>query len=203
MLFVSISLYTGLTGAIKWHLRSGYCVLALVLFRIIWGFVGTKYARFGSFLHPPKVALAYLLALLHKTPYPINQNPGHNPAAGWSIILMLGLLLLQASSGLFAEDNSYLTDGGPLAWFVSSKVQSLLTQIHQYSYYILVFMIALHIAFIGIHWLYGDNLLAPMVHGKKQLFDKPLHIGIKKHKLSTAIICFLISALIVTMLVNV
>jgi len=91
------------------HTWSGYAIVALLVFRIIWGFVGTKYARFSDFIYSPGEVLAYLKSLSVRSP---KHYLGHNPAGGWMVIALLASLSLTTFSGL----KLYAADGhGPLA----------------------------------------------------------------------------------------
>jgi cytochrome b len=108
------------SGAMDYHVWGGYAVLALVLFRLIWGVMGSETARFGAFVRGPGAALAYVKALLRgETPLYL----GHNPMGGWSIVAMLILLLVQAGTGLFANDDILIE--GPLYSWVSKRRQRL------------------------------------------------------------------------------
>lgn len=81
-----------------WHMRAGYLVLALILFRLIWGFIGTSHARFADFVRSPGATLNYTRALLgRREPH----YSGHNPLGGWMVVILLLLCLVQAGTGLF------------------------------------------------------------------------------------------------------
>ena len=80
-----------------WHIYSGYAVLGLIVFRLIWGLIGTRYARFNNFIYPPAAVFTYLKELLNRTP---RHYAGHNPAGGWMIIALLISLFLVTISGL-------------------------------------------------------------------------------------------------------
>lgn len=160
---VVTSIATGLIGgnALEWHLRSGYAILALLIFRILWGFLGGHHARFANFLRGPSHILRYLRG---ETPPPA----GHNPLGALSVVAMLGLLLVQGLIGLFANDDVLIE--GPLYKFVSKDTSDWLTGLHKRNLYPLAALIALHLGAVFYYLLARkDNLIRPMVTGYKLL----------------------------------
>jgi len=150
-------------NAMQIHLLSGYAVLTLVLFRILWGFLGSHHARFASFVRGPAVAIAYLRALRRDD---AGRHLGHNPAGGWSVILMLAVLLVQAGTGLFANDD--IATEGPLAKLVSKAVSDRITGIHHLNVKILYGLIGLHLSAIAYYFFHKrENLVKPMFTGFK------------------------------------
>lgn len=152
-------------SAMDWHVWGGYAVLALVLFRVIWGFVGSDTARFSDFVRGPGAALEYAKALLRgETPLYL----GHNPMGGWSILAMLVLLLIQAGTGLFANDD--IVTEGPLYAWVSKGTSDWLTTIHRINFNLLLLVIAVHISAVLFYlFVKRENLIHPMLSGRKQL----------------------------------
>ncbi len=148
-----------------YHIWGGYAVLTLVLFRLIWGFVGSDTVRFHDFVRGPGAALEYVKALLRgETPLYL----GHNPMGGWSIVAMLGLLLIQAGTGLFANDD--ITTEGPLYAWVSKGTSDWLTTIHKFNFNLLLLVIAVHISAVLFYLLVKrENLIHPMLSGRKRL----------------------------------
>ncbi len=158
-------------GRMELHFISGYAVLALVLFRIAWGFVGSETARFASFLRTPGAALQHLASFTRRGP---DREIGHNAAGGWMVLVLLGLLLAQPVTGLFA-DTGY-GDYGPLAKRVPSDVSDLLTGWHhRIFYYGLLVAGGLHIlAVLAYAIIKRHDLVRPMVLGAKRLpADRP------------------------------
>lgn len=153
------------SSTMDWHARGGYAVLALVLFRLIWGFVGSETARFSDFLRGPGAALEYFQALRRgETPHYF----GHNPMGAWSIVALLSLLLIQAGTGLFANDD-IMTEGPLYAW-VSKGTSDWLTTIHKLNFNLLLLVIAVHIAAVLFYLLVKrENLIHPMLSGDKRL----------------------------------
>jgi cytochrome b len=156
-------------GYMRLHLWSGLTLLALLLFRIGWGFAGATTARFSNFLHTPSAIFAYLKALIRGSK-PLHA--GHNPAGGLMVLLLLAVLLAQAMTGLFGNDG--LKFSGPLALLVSADLSDRLTQIHSIIFNIILLLIWLHLVAIGFYFLVkGENLIAPMVTGKKHRAHVP------------------------------
>jgi cytochrome b len=145
------------------HRWSGYAVLTLVLFRIGWGFAGTRHARFADFVRTPRAMRAYMADILAggKTRF-----LGHNPAGGWSVMAILACLLVQAVTGLFVTDE-VLFDG-PFFRAVSEETAHRLKQLHGINFNILLLLIGVHLAAIAFYRIAkGENLVRPMVTGTK------------------------------------
>ena len=153
------------SDTMDWHLRGGYVVLTLVLFRLIWGFMGSDTARFSDFLRGPGAALAYVKALVRgETPLYL----GHNPMGGWSIVALLTLLLIQTGTGLFANDDILIE--GPLYDWVSKSASDWLTTVHKLNFNLLLLVIAVHISAVLFYLLVKrENLIHPMLSGRKHL----------------------------------
>lgn len=151
-------------NAMTYHMWSGYTILTLVAFRIVWGFVGSEHARFSSFLYAPATIFAYAAGLLRADS---RYYLGHNPLGGVSVVLLLASLLTQAATGLFANDD--IATEGPLAPLVSGETSSLLTTIHRWNFYVLATLIGLHIAAVLFYLIVKrDNLTGAMFTGRKQ-----------------------------------
>jgi len=149
---------------LDWHMRSGYCILALVLFRIMWGFAGSHHARFANFIRPPGAVLWYLRALRSGSAPP---QAGHNPLGALSVVSLVVALVLQVSTGLFANDDSTSTEG-PLAKFVSNATSNLFTFVHNIDQYVIYTLVALHLAAIAYYYFAKrENLILPMLTGDK------------------------------------
>lgn len=145
--------------AMDWHFRLGYAALALVLFRVVWGLLGPRYARFSSFLKSPSAILAYLQGR------PSRHVPGHNPLGGWSVLAMLVVVLLQAGSGLFTNDD--IANEGPLAHLVDEAWSGRIGWFHtQVTGQVIYALIGLHLAAIVYHRVRKKmDLVTPMITG--------------------------------------
>jgi len=147
----------------RYHLWCGYTVLVLVLVRIAWGFVGTRHARFASFLRGPRAAVVYARELLSGR---ASGYPGHNPLGAWMVVLLLTLLLTQACTGLFANDQ--IMNTGPLFGFVSVALSDRLTSIHKTNFDWILVAGGVHIAAaFGYLLVKRENLITPMITGRK------------------------------------
>lgn len=140
-----------------WHLSFGIAALVLLVFRIIWGFTGSRYARFSSFVKGPKTVWTYL----HQKE--TTGHAGHNPLGGWSVLALLLVVSVQASTGLFATDD--ILTSGPLNSYVSSDTASLLTSIHKWNENVLFGLVGLHLVAIAVYAFRGKHLVPPMVTG--------------------------------------
>lgn len=133
-----------------WHVTAGYTFGALLTFRLVWGLVGTRYARFGNFIQGPKQVARYLGSLLTRHP---QHYVGHNPAGAWAIVGMIGLGLLTVLTG-WASFNDYGD------WF---------GELHEGIVNVLLLVIAIHIGGVIISgFLHHENLVRAMVNGYKQ-----------------------------------
>jgi cytochrome b len=160
------SVVSGYQGgpAMDWHARIGYTVLTLLLFRIVWGFVGGRWSRFGSFLYSPRALVGYIRGNAHP-----DHLVGHNPLGAGAIFAMLVFLLAQVATGLVGDDESAFT--GPLNKFVSTSKGLTATWYHKrIGQWVIVGLILLHIAAILYYlWKKRENLIRPMLHGDKTL----------------------------------
>ncbi len=152
-------------NAMTYHMWSGYTMLALVLFRLIWGFVGSQHARFGDFVRGPATVVRYVLGASKDTS---TISHGHNPAGGWSVLALLVCLLVQAVTGLFANDE--IVTEGPLVARVGQDMSNWITTIHRYNFNVLLGLIGFHVAAV-LFYLFAkrENLILPMFTGRKRV----------------------------------
>ena len=181
----------------KYHLWFGYLVVVLAAFRILWGFVGTRHARFASFLRGPRATGAYLLALLQGAA-PV--TPGHNPLGGWMVIFLLLFLLAQGITGLFANDEIFNT--GPLYGYISDDLSLALTSWHRRLFDWILIAVVLHVlAVIGHRVFTGHDLIRPMFTGAKPAHLLGEHEAISSSRLWLAAVLLAGLAVTVTWLV--
>ena len=148
-----------------WHERIGDVLLALSLFRLLWGFFGSDTARFSRFLTSPRTAVQHLKYVLVREP---DYQIGHNPAGGWMVLLLLLLLLAEALTGLYVAND--IADVGPLTEFVPAPAANAIEASHTILWDALLAAIVLHVlAIAGYAALRGQNLLRPMITGRKVL----------------------------------
>lgn len=185
-------------NAMTYHMWSGYAILTLVAFRIVWGFIGSEHARFSGFLCGARALFGYASGLFGSSG---RYYAGHNPLGGISVIFMLASLLVQACTGLFANDD--IATEGPLTHLVSGATSSLLTTIHRYNFYVLVTLIAIHILAVLFYLVVKrDNLIGAMFTGRKRL---PGHAGYGDARMTSAwlaLVVLLVLAGAVAVLVN-
>ena len=144
------------------HLWSGFSILVLVVWRFLWGFIGSETARFSSFLVSPKAAATYVKGLRSKDG---KLHLGHNPLGGYSVFLMLFVLLVQAVLGLYASDGMFFS--GPLADEAVDTPFGSMTSVHETLGYILFGLVGLHLCAILFYALVQRvNLVWPMITGK-------------------------------------
>ncbi|OGP59051.1 MAG: hypothetical protein A2V65_12655 [Deltaproteobacteria bacterium RBG_13_49_15] len=163
--FVAISFVTGKisTGIMTYHERSGAVILALILFRFGWGFFGGHYSRFVSFVRGPAEVVRYGLTLFNKD---APKYLGHNPLGGWSILAMLGALLIQVATGLFANDD--IVTEGPLYHWVSKSTSDWLTMLHKINQNLIIILVAVHLLAVLFYLIIKrENLIKPMITGFK------------------------------------
>jgi cytochrome b len=147
---------------VQWHFYSGYAILTLMLWRILWGFFGSRYSRFAAF--PPSIAGA-LDYLRGRT---TGLGLGHSPLAAWSVYGLLAVLTGQAIGGLFANDD--IASEGPMAKFISKALSDQITSLHHLNERVIISLVVLHIAAIFYYIIRkNNNLIGPMIAGDKEL----------------------------------
>jgi cytochrome b len=153
-------------NALVWHMRLGLLALALLAFRLVWGFVGGHWSRFASFLYAPGSVLAYLRG--DNGPQG-RWDAGHSPLGALSVFALLLLLMVQVATGLVADDEISTT--GPLNRFVESALALKATSWHKsFGQYLIITLVVLHIAAVLFYLLRKQrNLIGPMWHGDKTL----------------------------------
>lgn len=139
------------------HEWSGYTLIVVVASRIIWGFIGSRHARFADFLVGPARIRDYLKGRPA-------ASAGHNPVGGWSVLLLLTLLLLQAGSGLFNSDAVLFS--GPLYYWGSGEFRDAMGVVHEVAFNALLALVCLHILAVLYHQLRRrEKLLQAMLRG--------------------------------------
>lgn len=153
------------------HAQVGEFLLALILFRIIWGFVGSESSRFSSFVRSPFAALNYAKTLLSRRS---SWHAGHNPAGGWMVVALLTVVLVQATSGLFVSDDILVE--GPLYAVVSEGVSDFMISVHHLAFNLLTGLMVLHVAVIIFYRFFKKtNLIPAMLRGSAPWpQDKPV-----------------------------
>ena len=146
------------------HFYFGCAVIALLVFRIVWGLVGPAPARFSNFLFSPGPTLRYMATLKDRKP---SYWPGHNPVGALSVFALLATLVVKVSTGLFADPDDYV-NVGPLASMVDSETNRTATQIHNLFALVILLLVLLHVEAIAFYKFYkGENLVRSMITGWK------------------------------------
>lgn len=149
-----------LSNATQWHFYGGYTCLALVIFRILWGILGTYYAKFIHFVKSPIKTFSYLRGR------GVQNHIGHNPAGAYSVIVLLLLILAQAVSGLFTTDDIF--NDAPYFGVLNDFWQTVANFVHHNVVYVLLGFIVLHIGAILFYKVkHKENLTSAMITGKK------------------------------------
>jgi cytochrome b len=160
---LAFSWWSAKQDELELHLYSGYAILTLLLFRLLWGLFGSSTARFRNFLRGPAAVLAYLRDAKGW------RAVGHTPIGALSVVALLGLTALQVATGLFNSDDDGLNEG-PLAPLVSYDVGDAAHEVHETLFNVLLAFVALHVAAILFYRLVlGKKLLGPMISGKAAL----------------------------------
>jgi cytochrome b len=180
--------------SMDWHFRFGYATLALILFRVLWGIFGSQTSRFSTFVRGPSAVFRHTVSLLSNK---ATTGVGHNPLGGWSVLVLLASVLLQAISGLFASDG--IDTQGPLSDRLTTAAVKTWSRIHEWNQNVLLILIALHIVAIALYYvLRKENLLGPMITGRTLVESAPLRFaGMARAIVVAAIAVAAVAALIV------
>lgn len=168
-LIVPAMWWTAENSAWAWHRRLGLVLLGILVFRILWGFLGPETARWASFVKGPVAVIAYMRGQMADGVTRI----GHSPLAGWSTLVLIGAMLLQVGMGLFAGD-PYDGMTGPLNPLVGVMTADMLTDWHETFFWVVGGLIGLHLAAIVFYvTVKRDDLVSPMLSG-----DRPPMAGV-------------------------
>jgi cytochrome b len=150
--------------AMVWHFRMGYAILTLLLFRLVWGFVGGYWSRFAQFIYSPSTVLRYLRGQSEPS-----HHVGHNPLGSGSVFALLLILLAQVSTGLFSDDD--IAFSGPLTTLVTNATVKTATFLHKEVFkLVLILLVVLHLgAIVYYRKKKGTDLVTPMIKGDKQV----------------------------------
>lgn len=160
VLLLPASWWTAEEGYLTVHQWLGLSLLVLVLTRLCWGFLGSPQARFRDFLRGPRTVLAYLRGAPSAT-------PGHNPAGGWSVVLLWSLLLAQALTGTVNSDDVLYT--GPFYYVFDSSIADALAELHEPIFKLILAFVAFHVGAVVFYERRRDQrLLKPMLTGRAE-----------------------------------
>lgn len=157
--------------AMEIHLKTGYGIVVLVAFRLLWGFVGSPHARFVNFVRGIPSVFTYCRQLLR------GESPiycGHNPLGGWMVIALLTILAVQTGTGLFANDD--IMTEGPLVNLVGKDMSDYLTAIHKLDFKVLAVLAGVHMLAIAYYQAVKRiNLVRPMITGRMTIAAEHSH----------------------------
>ena len=173
-----------------WHIWSGCAILTLLIFRLLWGFVGSSTARFSTFVRGPKTVFAYLRGGW--------SGVGHTPLGALSIIVIFLALFVQVGLGLISEDEDGIYTG-PLSGLVSINTSDTARDVHELWFNVVLGLIVLHVAAIVFYRVRGRKLTMPMITGRAALDPgtQPMRPG----KWWAALICLAVAIGIVRWIV--
>ncbi|MCL1044047.1 cytochrome b/b6 domain-containing protein [Shewanella electrodiphila] len=180
--------WTADSGEMEWHQICAYSLMVLVIFRLLWGIVGSETSRFTDFVSGPTKVLNYLTGK-HKS-----TVVGHNPLGGYMVLFMLTVLSLQLFSGLFSSDDIFTE--GPLYSTVSSDLGAWFTWLHKVNFNVILACIVLHISVILLYAIKGNNLVTAMISGNKKMTDKEYNMLSQEPKMTSSVLAIIIVAAI-------
>ncbi|MGQ8363989.1 cytochrome b/b6 domain-containing protein [Glaciecola sp. 1036] len=149
-----------LDDAMQWHFYIGYFTIGLIVFRLLWGFVGHTHSRFSQFIVGPGRVVNYVKG------QDSQHYLTHNPLGALSVIAILAIVATQAISGLFIDDDIFFQ--GPWYAAVDKDTVSLANTIHHTFYKVIIGLAILHIIAIGFYQrVKKQAIVQSMIHGKK------------------------------------
>ncbi len=152
-------------NAMEWHKKIGYFVIGLILFRVVWGFVGSYHARFKNFVRAPATVIAYAKKLFKKDS---THYVGHNPMGGLSVVALIASVGFQTVTGLFSNDDILLE--GPYANLVSKAFSDQMTKLHHLNSDFILILVGLHLCAIAFYTMFKkEQLIEAMLTGKKEM----------------------------------
>lgn len=152
-------------AGLVWHTWNGYAILVLLVWRLLWGVIGSSTSRFASFFYSPRTALRYGIDFLLRRP---RHFLGHNPLGGTVVFAILGLVAIQGLLGLVSYDDHDSMAGGPLSNRVTEAVWTSATRWHIWLFDVILAIIALHILANVLYLVWKrENLVASMITGRK------------------------------------
>lgn len=161
---IAFSWWSGEQHDMERHRLSGYAILALLVFRVFWGFAGPRTARFSSFVRGPGAVLAYVKSLGSRKGHAAD---GHNPLGGWSVVAMLAVIALMVGAGLFASDVDGI-ESGPLATYVSFEQSETAADLHGTIFNGILALVGLHVLAVAFYLVWKrQNLVRAMITGRR------------------------------------
>ena len=148
------------------HVFAGYTIAGLITFRLLWGLIGTRHARFSDFVRPPREVLAYLKDMV--TFHPMRYI-GHNPAGGAMVVALLLSLLMTVLTGISVYGAEEMA--GPFADLFANApkfVGDVFEELHEFFANFTLFLVVFHLLGVLLAGLqHGENLVRAMINGRK------------------------------------
>jgi cytochrome b len=184
-------------ATLRWHRANGLAVLTLIVWRLLWGLVGSSTARFASFVAGPGAALAYARSLLEGR---LPRYLGHNPLGAWMVLALLAALAVQGLLGLFAVDDNDLT-GGPLHRLVSQTANKRATRWHAWNFhFVILTLVFVHVLANALYeFLKKEPLIRALITGLKPAlaYEDQGEAAIVARPLLRAALCLVLAASLV------
>ena len=194
MIVLLISLWwTADAGEMDWHQVLAYSLMIFIVFRLIWGIIGSDTSRFNHFIKHPKTVLNYMKQTKHKGVF---SSVGHNPLGGYMVIFLIILVSAQLITGLFTTDEIFTE--GPLYPLVSSETVALMSWLHKKVFYVMLGFTFIHVLAVVYHGIKGDKLIGPMITGYKQVSE----IGQLELRFKPALMALLLLVLVAGLVGN-
>ncbi len=166
------SWWSAKTHHMDWHQLSGLTLCGLLVFRILWGLIGSSTARFTQFVRGPRAIWTYVRG---RTPHAI----GHNPLGGLSVIALLAMLLVEVACGLLAVDIDGI-ESGPLSYLIDFEQGRLAARIHGIAFNVMLGLIGLHLLAIAYYLLVKRrNLVGAMITGFQTALAQDAHVAVR------------------------
>lgn len=164
-ILVGVAYATWRLNWMDWHAWAGNALLSLLLFRLLWGFFGSDTARFARFIASPRRVVRHLARILRREP---DRRIGHNPAGGWMVLLLIGLLLVECLTGLYVLNE--VADKGLLTPLAPAELSDVITTLHRIFWDLLLGAVVVHVLAILLYAVAKrQNLVGPMFTGWKTL----------------------------------
>ena len=155
---IGFSWWSAENDRMEWHIWSGLGIMTLILFRLMWGLVGSSTARFSTFVRGPGAVLGYVRGQW--------RGIGHTPLGALSVVALLLLISIQVGLGLFSSDEDGLVSGY-LAHWISIDVSEEVADLHDDMFDVLLVFIGLHIAAVLFYFVFArKDLVRPMISGR-------------------------------------
>lgn len=168
VVLIAFSWWSGEQHDMERHRLSGYAILALLVFRVFWGFAGPRTARFSSFVRGPGAVLVYMKGLASRKGHAAD---GHNPLGGWSVVAMLAVIALMVGAGLFASDVDGI-ESGPLATYISFEQSETAADLHKAVFNGILALVGLHVLAVVFYLVWKrQNLVRAMITGKRSVAE--------------------------------